>query len=90
MQISFPAHINNKMLVQSVQEHCRNTAQYAEECLKSIRLGKTAYLAGLVHDCGKFTLPFKNYIEASARGENVRRGWKATNGEAFGMGIFFC
>lgn len=74
MQIDFPAHINHQMLVQSVQEHCRNTAQYAEACLKSVGLGKTAYLAGLVHDCGKFTLAFKNYIEASARGENVRRG----------------
>lgn len=74
----FPAHIRtdeiNGDIVQSVTEHCRNTAQYAEDCLSSVGLSKTAYLAGLLHDCGKFTQAFSDYIWAAHRGESVHRG----------------
>lgn len=59
---------------QTVREHCRNTAEYAEESLKDISLGKTAYLSGLLHDMGKYTAAFQNYIRRAAKGENVVRG----------------
>ena len=78
---SFPAHIRTDDLggtptdvVQSVTAHCRATAHYAEECLSSVGLPTAGYTAGLLHDCGKFTQAFSDYIWAAHRGENVRRG----------------
>lgn len=66
----YPAHIRKEISCdgkvtysfQSVAEHCRNTAKYASEALKAVGLEKTAYLAGLLHDCGKHTFRFKQYI----------------------------
>lgn len=58
-------------VMQSVSEHCRNTAKYAGEVLKAIGLEKTAYLAGLLHDCGKETSAFKSYLEDSVIGNNA-------------------
>ncbi len=59
--------------VQTVEAHCRRCAQYALE--KSIAsLGNGAYLAGLLHDMGKYTAAFLEYITLSSLGEPVRRG----------------
>ena len=62
----FPAHIllkeDNSSIVQTVEEHSRNTAQIAAEHLSKIKLDKAAYLAGIVHDMGKYTLEFKTYL----------------------------
>ncbi len=80
---TFPAHIrkeifkdgNNNYVVQSVAEHCRNTARYAAESLKVVGLEKTAYLAGLIHDLGKNTESFKKYIQdAIINEQDVKRG----------------
>lgn len=74
----FPAHIriddHGRKIVQSCQDHMNNTAKYAKEALNNIYLGETAYLAGIMHDCGKFTSAFTNYIERATRGESVRPG----------------
>lgn len=73
----FPAHIKIKegqAVIQDVQTHCRHTAELAEACLHSVGLGRTAYLAGLLHDCGKFTQVFSEYIQKAVDGENVHRG----------------
>ena len=69
----YKAHINGNK-IQSCKEHCFNTANYAKTNLKSIGLANTAYLCGLLHDAGKCTDEFNNYIEAAARGEDVARG----------------
>ena len=49
--MTFPAHIcsqgDGTKKVQTVAEHCRKTACYAEECLSGIGLSKAVYLAGL-------------------------------------------
>lgn len=83
MDENFPAHIRKEKsndgcinyVIQSVAEHCRNTAKYASESLKIVGLEKTAYLAGLLHDCGKCTDSFKKYIEdVVVRGFDIRRG----------------
>lgn len=73
----YPAHIrkvDDKKYVQTVEEHCRGVSEIAAELLSDIGLEKTAYLAGMVHDLGKFSENFKNYIEKAADGEKVQRG----------------
>lgn len=75
--MEYPAHIrkvDDKKYVQTVEEHCRGVAEIAAELLSDIGLEKTAYLAGMVHDLGKFSENFKNYIEKAADGEKVQRG----------------
>lgn len=47
---------------QTVQEHCRNTAHYASECLEDVGLKNVAYLAGLMHDAGKYQSQFQQYL----------------------------
>lgn len=71
----FPAHIRETDgAMQTVSEHCRETAAYAKKALKDISLGNTAYFAGLLHDMGKMTKEFSAYIQKAANGEPVRRG----------------
>ena len=77
----FPAHIREgkqsgkkEAEIQTVQAHCRGTARYASDCLRSVNLSNAAYLAGLVHDCGKFTDQFSEYIWKAFREEPVRKG----------------
>lgn len=75
--MEYPAHIRNvdgKKYIQTVEEHCHGVAEIAAELLSDIGLEKTAYLAGMVHDFGKFSENFKNYIEKAADGEKVQRG----------------
>lgn len=75
--MEYPAHIrkvDDKKYVQTVEEHCRGVAEIAAELLRDIGLEKTAYLAGIIHDLGKFSENFKNYIEKAADGEKVQRG----------------
>ena len=70
----YTAHINEKGNVQTCKAHCRNTAAYGASNLASVELEKTAYLAGLLHDCGKFTSEFTDYITKANAGVNVKKG----------------
>lgn len=70
----FPAHIDKDGTVQTVGQHCRNTAELAKRNLCKLDLADAAYLMGLLHDAGKCTDKFRNYIERASRGEKVRRG----------------
>jgi CRISPR-associated endonuclease Cas3-HD len=78
MEQLHPAHIkkddNGILEKQSAAEHCRNTAKYASKALSNAGLYSVGYLAGIIHDMGKFTEKFRTYIEKSAQGEEVRRG----------------
>lgn len=49
--------------MQTAQEHCFRTAEYARESLNSVSLGDAGYFAGLLHDCGKFKAEFAEYLE---------------------------
>lgn len=69
----YPAHIDGER-VQPVQDHCRNTAHRASACLRPAGLAQVGYLAGLLHDQGKFTKTYAQYLERAAAGEPVRRG----------------
>ena len=70
----FLAHINKDGTVQTVAQHCRNTAELAKKNLCKLELANAAYLAGLLHDAGKCTDQFRNYIQKASRGEDVCRG----------------
>ena len=76
MTVLYPAHIHpdDKTKEQSCTEHSRNTAQYAGKALEAINLYSSAYLSGLLHDCGKFKKSFKDYLRAAVNGEKVHRG----------------
>src|SRR5690625_4312502 len=50
---------------QSVQEHLDNVAYLARQYGDEIGLGAHAELAGLLHDMGKFTHNFTNYLESA-------------------------
>ena len=67
----FPAHINKDGIVQTVAEHCRNTAGIAKKYLYRLELSDVAYLAGLLHDAGKCTDKFRDYIRKASQGENI-------------------
>ena len=59
---------------QSLQDHCIQAAKYAAESLENTGFCHTAYLAGLIHDMGKATCRYNDYIERAFRGENVEKG----------------
>lgn len=59
---------------QTLREHCMQTAQYAADSLKGAGFYNTAYLAGLLHDMGKATRKFNDYLERAFSEEDVRRG----------------
>ena len=77
MQTNYPAHIritSDNKIIQSCTEHSRNSAKYAGEALASVKLRSSAYLAGLLHDMGKFKQQYKEYLERAATGQDVQRG----------------
>lgn len=71
---NFISHINYENKIQTCSEHCKNTANLSGEKLGKIGLFHTAYLAGLLHDAGKFSEEFRDYIIRASAGENVSKG----------------
>jgi len=70
----FPAHIREDGLVQTVSEHSKDSAELSESYLESAELAATGYLAGLIHDMGKCSFEFREYINRASNGEEVHRG----------------
>ena len=71
------AHIaekNGMRIEQSLSEHCVQTAKYAAESLQNIGFFHMAYLAGLLHDMGKATKKYNDYLEDAFAGKPVVRG----------------
>ena len=62
----YPAHFRqsagSSVEIQTVPEHSRNTAEIASARLCSVHLAKAGYLAGLLHDQGKFSAAFQEYM----------------------------
>ena len=74
MPQAFLAHIAPDGREQTAEAHCRNTAEIAAKALLPIGLSKTAFLAGLLHDAGKFKNEFMAYLREAVSGENAIRG----------------
>ena len=62
----FAAHIRGSD-EQSVRTHCEETAVYAKENGLAVGVGNAMYLAGLLHDLGKYTEAFNEYIYGSKK-----------------------
>ena len=62
---------NGEIQEQTVAEHCRNTAKFAEKCLESANLSQAGYLAGLLHDAGKCKEEFQVYIKDGGKRGSV-------------------
>jgi len=65
---------DEERIEQSLEEHCSHVAKYAGESLKNIGFYNVAYLSGVLHDMGKATQSFDEYIEKAFRGENPTKG----------------
>lgn len=60
---------------QSIKEHCYGTAKFAESFGYKIKLRNLAFIAGILHDMGKYTRTFEVYLETAVKDKNiVKRG----------------
>lgn len=59
------------IVTQTVREHLVGTAQRAAQCLRQVGLEHAGYLAGLLHDLGKYTEAFQQYLD---EGDSTKRG----------------
>lgn len=65
---------DGQIVWQTVWAHLVGAARRAAECLRPVGLKNSAYLAALLHDIGKFTAAFQQYLAAgdrSARGRVI-------------------
>lgn len=70
--MKYTAHIRKiDKSEQSVEDHCIETATLASRYAQVAGLKKTAELSGLLHDMGKFTKAFNDYIHGDT---SFRRG----------------
>lgn len=69
------AHISEDgKRVQKVKEHLVETAELAGIFLEDVGMSSVGKIAGLVHDMGKYSDLFLEYIKKAASGERVKRG----------------
>lgn len=74
MNKKYLAHISEDR-EQTVYEHCENVSRYAELEARRVGLGSTLKIAGLLHDVGKLTDEFNDYIHKAVENPgSVRRG----------------
>lgn len=72
------AHIREvgggRYIDQTLKEHCSKTAEYAAADLKQVGLYHVGYTAGILHDLGKATELYQDYLKKAAKGIAVNRG----------------
>lgn len=76
-KVKFYAHSANalnKSDWQLLEDHLSEVAQLSSEFAKIFGAEKCGWFAGLLHDLGKYTKDFQNYLERSQSGEKVKRG----------------
>ena len=66
--MTIAAHIRaSDKAVQTVGEHCKNTASLAESYLVDLDLANAGKIIGLLHDAGKLTKEFDDYINGASK-----------------------
>lgn len=65
---------NEEKEEQLLMDHLLQTAEIAKRNGAKFGLPQSCYIAGLIHDCGKFSDAFQEYIQTARRGEEVQRG----------------
>lgn len=66
--IMFIAHVRKKdKEEQLLKNHLIETAELSRDWGKKINLGKTCYLAGLIHDLGKYSFEFQEYLKRAVK-----------------------
>ena len=68
------AHIDHEGKYQTCKAHSFGAAEVAKKDLSGVGLENTAYLAAILHDAGKFSDKFNNYIKNAYAGKSVRKG----------------
>lgn len=65
--MEFTAHISKDGRIQTVYEHCQQTADLCEKFAAEAGLQNTGKLAGILHDWGKLCADFDGYIKGERR-----------------------
>ena len=68
------AHIKNEFEIQTCKEHSIGTAKIAARRLENINMSNVAFLAGILHDAGKYSNDFLEYIKKAVNNENAIKG----------------
>lgn len=59
---------------QKLSDHIEQTANLAKKFANIFGCASTGYATGVLHDLGKYTVAFQDYLKRSIRGEDVTRG----------------
>lgn len=59
---------------QSLIQHLQETAAISRKNGLPLKIPTICYLAGLLHDAGKFSKEFQEYILSAQQGKKVKRG----------------
>lgn len=84
----YPAHINDADEMQSLKQHCEAVAIYTAETMRKVQLYHLGSITGLIHDLGKATDSFNDYLCRAHDGEAVKRGSvNHKKGEGVSVGV---
>ena len=59
---------------QPLIDHLRTVAEWSRNMAEPFGLGRLAHACGLLHDLGKYSSAFQNYLSRSLEGKSVQRG----------------
>lgn len=60
--------------VQTCTEHSRSVAELTKANLRACGLGQAGYLVGMLHDCGKYSDKFDEYLRMAVYGKPPKKG----------------
>ncbi len=63
--MEYIAHLTEDKRVQKLVDHCKNTAKLAGNFAKTFDEENVGYQTGLLHDVGKYSKEFQNYIRGN-------------------------
>lgn len=64
----FAAHVREEhdaVQIQTVKKHCQETAEFCKKYAHSLETEYIAYIAGMLHDIGKLTQRFDDYVRGN-------------------------